>query len=458
MSFHLSSLPHHYLAAIKRTKSLLPKSLFGRALMILVLPTILTQILVITIFYDRHWGNIQRHLSSSLAGEVAVVIDRATSSPSILRKEALDVYARSMDMDIHLLPLSLRHDSPSHHERFAQYVAELRKRIDIPFNVYERENHEAIRTEVVLGDELIQIDVGIKRLESSTTYIFVLWIVSSAALLTIIASVFLRNQIRPIARLASAAERFGMGQDIGNYRPHGAQEVRKAGKAFMVMRSRIIRQISTRTAMLTGISHDLRTPLTRLRLQLAMLGEHEDIQAMHDDITEMEVMLQEYLDYSRGNDDGAIDEIVDMASWMRGIIQGFTHTGMADITYSLPETIELAIRPWQLKRAIENVIGNALKYGHRCHVSMERSGSWLLLTVEDEGNGIPEDAMEDVFRPFTRLDDSRNSDTGGTGLGLAITRDIVQAHGGRIQMRNRYDSHDHITGLSVTILLPVETH
>jgi two-component system, OmpR family, osmolarity sensor histidine kinase EnvZ len=444
--------PYHFLT--QRLKIALPKSLFGRALLILMLPTIIVQILAVTVFYERHWASIQRHLASSLAGEVAVMMDRAIQSMPEDRVASLANDAQMMNMRIRLLPLDAAHTDTSAHDRFNRYVKELRKRLDVPFIVYPSDNDEVIRTEVTLIDQVVQINVDIKRLESSTTSIFVFWVLGSAALLTLIATLFLRNQIRPISRLAEAAERFGRGQDVGNFRPHGAEEVRTAGRAFMVMRSRITRQVTTRSAMLTGVSHDLRTPLTRLKLQLAMQRQTEDVRAMQQDVQEMEHMLQEYLEFARGNDESIPTEMVDMADFLRGIIHAY-HAAGASITYTIPETVVLPIRPMQLRRAVQNIITNALTYGHRCHISLELSGGWLGITIEDEGGGIPEEAMEEVFRPFTRLEASRNLETGGVGLGLAITRDIVQAHGGKVQMRNRYGDIGDVLGLSVLLLLPI---
>lgn len=444
--------PYHHIA--QRLKGYMPKSLFARALLILVLPTILVQILAITIFYERHWSNIQRHLSSSLAGEVALVVDKVIRTEPLLRHRELEVYAAMMGMDIRLLPAPLDVESGIYGKRFSQYAAELTRRLDMPFVVYELDIKEAIRTQVELSDVVVQIDVGLKRLESSTTYIFVMWIMGSAVIVTLIAIMFLRNQIRPIARLALAAERFGRGQDVSDYRPHGALEVRKAGKAFMTMRARLMRQIQTRTAMLSGISHDLRTPLTRMKLELEMLGDEQDVAAMRQDIDDMEYMITEYLDFARGNDDSVPSEVVDMADWLRTIVQAYVKQEAA-ITYSLAESVVMSVRPNQLKRAVQNVINNALHYGGACHVSMENNDAWLIIAVEDEGEGIPQESFADVFRPFVRLDEARNADNGGSGLGLAITRDIIQSHGGKVHLENRLAEDGSVLGLTVLLTLPL---
>ncbi len=445
-----------YTTSITRLKAALPKSLFARALLILVIPTILVQLLAITIFYNRHWDSIQRHLSSSLAGEVALVVDRVIRTPHEERVAALKIYAELMNMDIRLLPPPMEVSRGTYGKRFNNYASELTKRLDMPFVIYELDIKKAIRTQIELSDTVVQIDVGIKRLESSTTLIFVMWVLGSALILTLIAIAFLRNQIRPITRLASAAERFGLGQDVSDYRPHGALEVRKAGKAFMTMRARLLRQIQTRTAMLSGISHDLRTPLTRMKLELELMEDTEDVVAMRRDIEDMEYMITEYLDFARGNDDSVPSEVVDMAEWLRNIVQSYTRQGAA-MTYSLPETVQMSVRPMQLARAVQNVMNNALHYGKSCHVSLETNEAWLMIAIEDEGEGIPQESFADVFRPFVRLDEARGPDSGGSGLGLAITRDIIQSHGGKVHLQNRRAEDGSILGLRVVLTLPLAT-
>ncbi len=443
-----------YQRIINKSKSWMPKSLFGRALVILVLPTLLIQILAITIFYQRHWNNIQEYLSSSLAGEVALVIDRVIRTKYSKRDSEMETYRQMMNMDIVLeqrwdMPLP-----PANEKRFHFYISELEKRLDLPFTVFEMRDEKVIRTIVALSDTLVQIDVDIKRLESSTTYIFVLWVVGSSALFTMIAVAFLRNQIRPIRRLANAAERFGRGQDVSDYRPHGALEVKRAGKAFVTMRARIERQIKTRTAMLSGISHDLRTPLTRLKLELEMLDDAEQRAEMQRDILDMEHMITEYLDFVRGSDDMQSYESIDIAELLRDVVQKYLKSN-APLTYSVPESVTLLVHPIQMKRAVQNVIDNALRYAQNCHVSLETNDAWMMISIEDDGAGIPQDMFAEVFRPFVRLDEARNADAGGSGLGLAITRDIIQSHGGKVHLQNRTDTDGRIRGLSVILSLPL---
>jgi two-component system osmolarity sensor histidine kinase EnvZ len=437
----------------------LPQSLFGRALLILVLPTILVQIVAVVLFYERHWSNVQRHLSSSLAGEVALIMDRVISTQGDKRQDYIMRYAKIMNMDIAILSPPLYQADAQEKQRFSAYIYELQQRLGLHFSVFEWKKGEIVRTQILWQHEMIQIDVGVKRLESATTYIFVSWLISSACLLTLIAIIFLRNQIRPIKRLAQVAERFGMGQDVSNYRPSGAQEVRQAGKAFITMRARILRQINTRTAMLTGISHDLRTPLTRLKLQLAMLPAQPDyadeVTAMQDDIKEMEAMLNEYLEFARSNDEDLPTEEINIAELLRATAESFINMG-ANVSYDLPSNVMIVVRPNQIKRVVENIIVNSLKYGGgTAHLTMQTQPNWLHIMVEDEGGGIAEDYMEEVFRPFVRLEESRNTQTGGVGLGLSIARDIVQAHGGKILLNNRYDAGGLPCGLIVDIMLPM---
>jgi two-component system osmolarity sensor histidine kinase EnvZ len=447
--------------AISLLKNQLPQSLFGRALLILVLPIILVQIMAVVVFYERHWSNVQRYLSSSLAGEVALIMDRAITTHGEKRYNYLRRYARIMDMQIAILPPPLLPMTASDKQRFSAYIQELDKRLGFNFSVFEVEK-DTIRTQILWQNEIIQIDVGVKRLESATTYIFISLLISSAVLLTLVAILFLRNQIRPIKRLSYVAEKFGMGQDVSDYRPHGALEVRQAGKAFLTMRARILRQVNTRTAMLTGISHDLRTPLTRLKLQLAMLPSNainaDEMQAMQDDIHEMELMLNEYLEFARGNDEDSPAEMVNIAELLYSVAQSFINAS-ENVSYDLPNEAMIMVRPTQMRRAVQNILSNALKYGGgAAHLSLQLLEGWLHIIVEDEGGGIPEEHMEEVFRPFTRLEVSRNQTTGGVGLGLAITRDIVQAHGGKILLKNRADSSGQICGLCVTIILPLNAY
>jgi two-component system osmolarity sensor histidine kinase EnvZ len=282
------------------------------------------------------------------------------------------------------------------------------------------------------------------------------WMLGASVLFLVIAIIFLRNQIRPITRLAVAADNFGRGVDTPNFRPHGATEVRKAARAFIVMRERIRRQIRTRTDMLAGISHDLRTPLTRMKLQLAMLPaditEREDmceaIAELNDDVQQMQHMVQEYLDFAR-NESREDTVRIWLGEFLEDVVSDYTRMKQ-EVTLTLKDRLEIDLRISPCRRMLHNLIDNALRYGKICHINMQAAGSYAEIFIDDDGPGIPEEKREEVFKPFNRLEPSRNNKTGGMGLGLTIARDVVLAHGGSIALDSSPSG-----GLRVIIRLPI---
>lgn len=439
-------LPRQY-----SVKTILPSSLFGRALLILIIPTILVQVIAITIFYDRHWASIVRNMSASLAGEIALLVHEI-EEPNLTRRAqwvALGEEVLGAQISFSGKPLER---NPSPDPRFDTFRQALKKRIDQPFTVKQVEPEEDVLIRIALPDTVLEVQVTKKRLVSTTTLIFVLWVVGSATILMLIAIFFLRNQIRPISRLAKAAEGFGMGTDDTEFRPHGSKEVRQAGRAFINMKRRITRQIEARTAMLSGISHDLRTPLTRMKLELEMLPESDERQALQDDVAEMIGMVEAYLAFMRG-EDGEMSEYVDMEEFLESVVKGYADR-QQPVILKVESSVALPVKKQLLKRALDNCITNALRYGDRCDITVEASARELIITVEDTGPGIPESEHEMVFQPFKRLEQSRNLQTGGMGLGLTIVREAVQAHGGEIFLKNKLQD-DEISGLQVIIRLPV---
>lgn len=433
-------------------KRFLPRSLFGRALLILVVPTVLIQAVAIYMFYERHWDSIVRNMSASLAGEVALLVYQFdhTKAESYdtwkwLADNMLGITVRTSDK-----PLVLAHDDDP---RFEKFRIHLRKRLDYPFTIRQLPGDGNIIIRIKTDSGILESEVSKKRLVSSTTSIFVTGLVSSALVLLLVAILFMRNQIRPIARLAKAAEGFGMGMDDPAFRPSGASEVRQAARAFLTMRGRISRQISTRTDMLSGISHDLKTPLTRMKLQLAMLPASDEVRALQRDVEDMRYMIQEYLDFARG-DDGEESTQINIYDFLRNVVAPFQESGDAVFLEGNSTTI-LPIKRRQLRRGFDNLITNALRYGTECRISLEQTPRTLTVYVDDVGPGIPEEQMETVFQPFRRLEDSRNEETGGVGLGLTIARDIIQAHGGEIVLRNRRDNQGAMLGLRVIVRLPI---
>jgi two-component system osmolarity sensor histidine kinase EnvZ len=304
---------------------------------------------------------------------------------------------------------------------------------------------------VQLKDGVLRLLVPRERVTASNADIFILWMIGSSLVLIAIAALFLRNQVKPIERLAYAAENFGKGRMVSEFKPHGATEVRRAATAFIEMRERIDRFVQQRTEMLAGISHDLKTPLTRMRLQLAMMAQDADAEAMAGDIADMERMLNEYLEFARG-EGGDAAEPADLAVLAAEAVAdaGRAHDAQNRIALTVAEPMTVAIKRNALKRCLVNLIDNALKYGRRVQVGLQRVGKNIELSVEDDGPGIAEDRREEAFRPFHRLDQGRNLQTGGVGLGLAIARDIARAHGGDVRLEK-----SALGGLRATIRLPI---
>lgn len=434
-------------------KRLLPQSLFGRALLILVLPTVLIQLFATYMFYTRHWENVSRWMASSLAGEIALLAHELNDAGPISQQKLISVAEKLMRMRIRMEPepkdekflRSGQQISPA-------FFGELETRLGMPFALSLTPNGEDLHLRVKLDHAVLVIEVTRKRLVSGTTTIFVMWMFGSATVLLGVAVIFLRNQIRPITRLATAMDGFGKGHDAAGFRPQGADEVRRAGNAFLLMKQRLERQISARMEMLAGISHDLRTPLTRMKLQLEMLktSDSEGVDALRRDLADMEHMTHEYLDFVRGEGQESPQRLK-LAEVVEDIIGRYQSTD-APLAFDRGEVgaIEVDIRPHVFRRALTNLIENALRYGEQCRITLKTTRNHAEIWVEDSGPGIPKEQHEAVFRPFTRLDQSRNVATGGVGLGLTIARDIIHAHGGDIILQNAEPK-----GLRVILRLPL---
>ena len=440
-------------ALIRRIKRMLPATLFGRALLIMVLPTVLVQLVAIYMFYERHWDSVVRNMSSALAGEVRVLVDAYSQADarSDGRKKLKKVVALGDMMGIGVWVDGGRDrifKQGVGQESYPEFFDLLERELTEPFMVQRLRPDGDILISILMQDGILQLQTSKKRLVSSTTYIFLFWMVGSALLLSVVAMVFLRNQIRPMRQLAYAAEQLGLGRDVQGFSPRGALEVRQAGRAFVEMRERIRRQVASRTEMLAGISHDLRTPLTRLRLQLALMKLDEAVRReIQADLEEMEHMIQAYLDFAR-SEGGERSEQTDLCALVRDVVEGYARQNQP-VTLADGPPVPLSLKPKAMRRALQNVIDNALRYGHRADVSVYADAARAGVRVADAGPGIPEEKQESVFRPFTRLDPSRNSKTGGVGLGLSIARDVMQAHGGTVALHNRPEG-----GLMVDLSLP----
>lgn len=441
---------------------LLPRTLFGRSLLIIALPIILLQMIVAVIFFDRIWDSTSSRVVGALAGEISYIKEQMIDArDDAARSKIAQQASHSLGMTVELREESASIDSHGG-DPFARYSwfspgarlkEELDRQLDAPFVLrpYEKEKWFVIEVEYKPG-KVFSVLSHERRLLSSTTYIFFLWLIGGAFVLFSVSMLFMRNQIRPILRLAVAAEKFGKGQDVGDFRPVGATEVRTAARAFLQMRDRLRRQIEQRTLMLAGVSHDLRTPLTRMKLQLALMPKGADRDHLEQDIAEMEKMVEGYLAFAKGAGDEPTS-VTDLSSIISRIAVNAGREGHS-VTVALPRDsaiMNIRARPVALERALANLVGNACRFGKNVRISstLEDESNDVLITVDDDGPGIAADQRDEVFKPFYRIEKSRNKKTGGVGLGLSITQDIILSHGGDITLDN-----SPAGGLRVIVRLP----
>ncbi len=432
-------------------KRFLPKTLFGRSLLIIIMPLILLQVVTSWIFYDRHWDSITWRLATSIAGDIGLVLDQMRDEPAQI--EALFESAQTRtDLVMTLRPGEILPNAPQDFDPTwvdRMLGAALEEKVKRPYRLDLSGFREELVVDVQLADGVLRVVVPGSRLFSSTTYIFIIWMVGASLLLFAVASVFMRNQVRPIRRLAAAVDSFGKGREPEtDFKPEGAQEVRQAAQAFNLMSERIRRQVRQRTDMLSGVSHDLRTPLTRMKLQLAMLSKGPEIEALKTNVSEMENMVEGYLTFARGEGGEASSE-TDLTALVREIGDRWKADG-AEIDTHVEGKIVTWLKPEAFRRCLDNLIGNAHRYGGAIWVRCGKRGDAIEVAIDDDGPGIPENRREDAFRPFVRLDRARNLDIGGTGLGLSIARDIARVHGGELTLED--SPHG---GLRARIRLPV---
>jgi len=433
-------------------KRFLPRKLFARTLLIILVPVIIAQGLATWVFFSRHLETTTRRLASGVAGDIAIIAELLGRDPSPTGvRDTLAVAARATDLIVTLETGEALPDPKPVPKGQVQRMlaAALEDRLSGPFVINTEMVEDWYEIRVAVPGGVMSVMSPEKRLFNPTTIVFLIWMMGSAAVLMAVSVLFMRNQIRPVLLLASAAESFGKGRDVPNFKPVGALEVRRAAVAFMRMRDRLRAQIDQRTAMLAGVSHDLRTPLTRMRLALDMMPDGLEIEELRDDVDEMETMIEGYLAFARG-EGSEPTVIIDLSRLLAEVAAGGRREG-GSVHLAAPEGLMLPARGAALRRCLANLVSNARRHATRSiEVSAETSGGAVVIHIDDDGPGIPPERREDVFKPFFRLDASRNHDTGGVGLGLTIARDVARGHGGDITL----DSSP-MGGLRVTMRLPL---
>ncbi len=428
-------------------KIILPKRLFYRALIIVAAPTIILQLIITIVFYDSIWIKANKNITRSLVSQLKAIQEVYQND-----KKNLDFFTDSYKNNFNF-EIGISKDifpSYSGERKFSPMDRSLRRELKSTFgnnnywfNTSKFKN--AVEIKIRSENETIEFLVPKEMVSTSSIRLFVLWTTLPSLLLIIIALIFLKNQTRPLVKLAKAAERFGKGDYVNDFRPSGAQEIRKAAYEFDRMAKRINRHLNQRSEMLSGISHDLRTPLTRLKLQLAMIKEKELSEKMSKDIDEMEKMLNDYLQFAKtqSQENTASVNLKDLFDEIKSQINN------NNLKITCNNSINLKCRPTSLKRSFENIIQNGLTYGKKVFVELIKGNNRAIIIFEDDGPGIPEDQFKNVLKPFFRLDKSRSLNKSGVGLGLALVEDIINSHGGNIQLgKSRYN------GLKVKVTLP----
>ncbi len=429
----------------------LPTGLYARSLLIIIIPMVLLQAVVAAVFMERHWQMVTQRLSMATTRDIAGIIDVIQTYPQDADYTEITRIAREkLGLTISIEPggeLPPPRAKPFFSILDGILSDEIRDQIDLPFWIDTVGDSKLVEIRVKLPDKVLRVFARRSQTYASNTQIFIFWMIGTSLVLIGIAVLFLRGQIRPILALTRAAESFGKGQRPENFLPRGADEVRRAGLAFILMRERIERQMEQRTAMLSGVSHDLRTVLTRFKLQLALVGDNPDLQGLNEDVEDMQSMLEGYMAFARGEAEEDVGELK-LSELLDKIEADFNLHGKV-LTYSVEGENEISVRPNAFTRLVTNLASNAQRYAHTLHIEAKHSAKWLTLIFDDDGPGIPPESREDVFKPFFRLDAARNLDNSGTGLGLAIARDIARSHGGNVTLGD-----SPLGGLRATIRIP----
>ena len=429
-------------------KIVLPKGLFYRSLIIVAAPIIILQLIVSIVFFDSIWIKANKGMTRSLVSEIETLVDVYNQSDKNQINYITSIYKKNYDYVINVLEKEILSDS--FERKFSPMDRSLRRELKSTFGSenywFSTTNYmDIVEVKIRSDDKILQFLFPKEKIATSSVRLFILWLTVPSLILILIAILFLKNQTKPIIKLAKAAEKFGKGDYVNEFKTSGALEIRKASYEFDRMAKRINRHLKQRSEMLSGISHDLRTPLTRLKLQLAMLSQKEISKNMSNDIDEMEKMLNDYLEFSKTQSQEETVKI-DINKLLEKIELNINNK---NLTIKKVNQIFINGRPNSLRRCFENVINNGLNYGEKVVINISFSSNLLILTFDDNGPGIPRDQFKNVFKPFFRLDKSRSLNKSGVGLGLSIVEDIVNSHGGNIQL-----NESKLGGLQVKISLP----
>ena len=429
-------------------KNLLPKRLFYRGLLIVAVPIVVLQVTITLVFFDSLWIKTNKGMTKSLVSEIVTIIDIYNNESEYNKKIVTDLYNKNFSFSVRFLENEKLPDIKV--ERwFSPMDRTLRKELKTKINQYWFNTiayKEVVDLRIKFRDGVLQIFFPKERIQASSFRIFALWITLPAILMITIAIIFLKNQTRPITKLAEASERFGRGEDIEEFRASGALEIRKAGLEFDKMRKRILRHLNQRSEMLSGISHDLRTPLTRIKLQLAMIKDKDLSKRLSEDVDEMEKMLNEYLQFA-STDAKDKTETFDLSELVKNINNKYENP---NIINDFDSQIYFNGRKNLIQRCINNLIDNSLKYGKKIVVKIKKQNSNIIMSIDDDGPGIPKSEYQNIIKPFYKIDKSRSDSKSSVGLGLTISSDIAKSHGGDINFEK-----SKLGGLQVKISLPV---
>lgn len=435
----------------RKLRKLQPKTLLARVVIIVITPVVLAQLIITAVFYEIHWNNVAGRLARALVNDVNFIVAWRSDFPGEenfrwIQQRAKDDLRLTVTFEPNAV-LERQTDT----DPFSFVEPTVKKALERyntrPF-FFDIDDDYDVQIRIQLADGVLQVVSPLSRLYTNTSYTFILAMMGTTLILLGVALLFMHRTIEPIRRLAVIADNLGKGRDVPDFKPEGALETRQAGQAFLTMRERLRRQVQQRTEMLAGVSHDLRTPLTRMKLGLAMMPDNAEAAALKTDIADMERMIEGYLAFARGDGDEE-QAPLDIGNLIEEVAADARRAG-ATISTRLEGNMKAVARPLAMKRCLANLVGNAQRYGKTVAVSATRRKRWIEIAVDDDGPGIPLERREDVFRPFVRLEQSRNPATGGVGLGLTIARDVIRGHGGDLVLLR-----SPMKGLRARLRLPV---